>query len=116
VRSYACHCTYPRDDSGYNLWRCKIKGLSWLQIIDRRGFDGDIPDRIIAIAVRQVEVMRIHESVFIQGYAQTDADRIENQVFVLDPNPQPYRRIKIILENIAVVADQAEIGETESPF
>ena len=100
MRSYACHCTYPRDDSGYNLWRCKIKGLSWLQIIDRRGFDGDIPDRIIAVAVRQVEVMRIHESVFIQGYAQTDADRIENQVFVLDPNTQPYRRIKIILENI----------------
>lgn len=57
------------------------------------------------------------ESVFIQGYAQTDADRIENQVFVLDPNPQSYRRIKIILENIAVVADQAEIGGNRtSPF
>ena len=83
-----------------------------LSVVDRGGLLGDVTERIFTLLAADMEIVGLPEPVSAEGYAQPDIDRAEYEIFVLDPHAYPYRREKTVAEQIHVVADQAQIGES----
>ena len=71
-----------------------------------------VPDRLPLVLGIDMEVIGVQQAGSSYGETEPDVDRSENQVFVFDAYADADGRVESVFKQIAVVAENAEVGES----